>query len=119
MSEIKLTYEEWVQEGTKRYGPDKKIWKFKCPNCGYIQTYNDFLKEGSSKEEAQGMIGFSCIGRIMKNCKGELGNKKQPCNYAGGGLFKLNPIIITENGKEQGYFDFEETLIKEVEVQHE
>jgi hypothetical protein len=113
MTKEKLTYEEWKQEGIKRYGEDKRNWKFKCPNCGHVQTFNDFLKEGCSEDDAQGMIGFSCIGRIMKECKGELFNKKSPCNYAGGGLFRLNPIMIVRDCLEMEYFDFEDTLIKE------
>lgn len=113
MTELKISYEEWEAEGEKRYGKDKKVWKFKCPNCKFVQTFNDFLKEGATKDEASGMIGFSCIGRVIKGCKGELGNKTAPCNYAGGGLFRFNPITITHDGQEQTYFDFEDSLIKE------
>jgi hypothetical protein len=113
VEQFKISYEDWEKEGIKRYGEDKKEWRFKYPNCSFVQTFNNFLKQGATKEDAQGMIGFSCIGRIMQNCKGELGNKIAPCNYAGGGLFRFNPIIITENGKEQGYFDFADSLIKE------
>ncbi|MBA9071867.1 hypothetical protein FHR71_005660, partial [Methylobacterium sp. RAS18] len=30
-----------------------------------------------------------------------------PCNYAGGGLFKLNPVIVTgPDGSEHAMFDF-------------
>ena len=110
--EKKLSYEEWEKIGTQLYGSDKKEWKFKCPSCGFVQTFNDFLKAGATKEDAQGMIGFSCIGRVMED-KGEfLGKKKKgkPCNYAGGGLFRINPLIIVSEGKEQGYFDFADEL---------
>ena len=119
---MKLTYEQWEKEGKLRYGDDKKQWIFKCPNCKHSQTFNDFLKESVDRLEAQGLIGFSCIGRVMKNCKGELGNKKKPCNYAGEGLFRLNPIIITMEGneeKQQNYFDFEDSLIKETKDKKE
>jgi hypothetical protein len=115
----KLSYEEWENTGTQLYGSDKKEWKFKCPSCGFVQTFNDFLKF-TTKEEAQGMIGFSCIGRVMEE-KGEfLGKKKKgsPCNYAGGGLFRINPVIIVSEGKEQGYFDFADEL-KSEEVKQE
>lgn len=109
-----LSYEEWESEGIKRYGKDKRAWKFKCPSCGFIQTFNDFLKY-INKDKAQGLIGFSCIGRVTEDSKGEyLKNKKQPCNYAGGGLFRLNPIIITKEGTEQTYFDFADSLQEEL-----
>jgi hypothetical protein len=108
----KLTYEEWEKIGTQLYGNDKKEWKFKCPSCGFVQTFNDFIKAGATKEQAQGMIGFSCIGRVMEE-KGEFLGKKQKskaCNYAGGGLFRINPVTIVCDGKEQGYFDFANKL---------
>lgn len=107
----RLTYEEWEKMGQQLYGKDKKEWKFKCPSCGFVQTFNDFIKEGSSKEGAQRMIGFSCIGRVMKEKREFLSKKKKgPCNYAGGGLFRINPVTITNNGKEQSYFDFADKI---------
>jgi hypothetical protein len=104
---IKMTYEEWEKKGLRLYGKDKREWKFKCPSCSFIQTFNDFLKL-TTEEEASSMIGFSCIGRLLED-KGEFLGKKQegkPCNYAGGGLFRINPIIIIRDGIEQSYFDF-------------
>lgn len=108
MDKKEITYEEWEKTGKSLYGVDKKNWKFKCPNCGFVQTYNDFIEKGEEyKKDAQGMTGFSCIGRIMEDCKGELGNKKAPCNYAGGGLFQLNPVKIKyPNGETFQSFDF-------------
>ena len=115
--EKKLIYEEWEKIGKRLYGDDKKEWRFKCPSCGFVQTFNDFLKAGATKEDAQGMIGFSCIGRVMDKKEEFLGKKKdgKPCNYAGGGLFRINPITIISEGKEQGYFDFAEELKEEEE----
>jgi hypothetical protein len=115
-TEKKLSYEEWEKIGSQLYGSDKKEWKFKCPSCSFVQTYNDFLKY-TTKEDAQGMIGFSCIGRVMEE-KGEfLGKKKKgkPCNYAGGGLFRINPVTIVSEGKEQNFFDFADELKTEEE----
>jgi len=39
------------------------------------------------------------------------GDKSKPamgCDYAGGGLFKLNPVKVTSMGKEHELFAFEE-----------
>ena len=52
----------------------------------------------------------------MKDSEGEIFNKKKPCNYAGGGLFRLNPIKIISGDKEQSYFDFADSpLVEEKE----
>ena len=91
-----VSAEDWGKIGTKLYGSDKRNWKFKCPNCGYIQTFNDFLKF-VSEEEARGLIGFSCIGRVMPNCKGTINNKEKPCNYTLGGLFNFAKFWIIWN----------------------
>lgn len=104
--EKKITFEEWEKEGESLFGKDKREWKFVCPNCKHIQCFNDFLKIGIDEETINNVIGFSCIGRFMKDCKGELGNKIAPCNYAGGGLFGLNPIVVIHEKKEYNCFDF-------------
>jgi len=90
-----MTEDELLDLGVKLYGPDKKQWKFKCPSCGYVAKVQDWLDH----EGGENMIAFSCIGRLTGS-KQELGSKEGgPCNYAGGGLFQLNPIeIIREDG---------------------
>lgn len=57
----------------------------------------------------KGSIGISCIGRW---CKGKVRNAfssegKGPCDYSGGGLFRLNPVEVDfgENNK-VGFFEF-------------
>ena len=106
----KITYEEWLEEGKKKFGTeDKRKWKFICPSCGHVQCFEDFISAGATEEEASGMIAFSCVGRVMEE-KGEfLKDKKKPCNYAGGGLFRMNPTQITApDGSVNNYFAFAE-----------
>jgi hypothetical protein len=110
MEKRKYTFKEWIEKGKEIFGTeDRKKWKFRCPSCGFVQSLEDFIKAGTKEEDALGMIGFSCVGRVMQE-KGEfLKDKKQPCNYAGGGLIGLNPVtIITPDGTEHNYFEFEE-----------
>lgn len=100
-----IEYSEWITEAFKRY-PDKNI-TFVCPVCGYRQSVND-LKEAGAGE---GSWGFSCIGRVMPNCRNAFGGNKNgwkgPCNYAGGGLIRLNPVRVRfEDGTVHDYFDF-------------
>ena len=101
------TQEEWRAEAVRRFGEDHKQWKFVCPVCKYVQSVQDYLDANAP----QGAIGFSCVGRYIE------GEAKQafdvsvkeegPCNYAGGGLFRLNPItVILPDESEHQAFDF-------------
>lgn len=91
-----MTYEEWETEGEKRFGKDRKMWKFKCPVCGYVASAQDYLDVG-----AEDGIAFSCIGRWMDKKRDMMtvskkSKSKSPCNYAGGGLFRLNPLKVID-----------------------
>lgn len=103
----KKTLEDWEKEGVSLFGKDKINWRFVCPNCGNIQSPDDFRKykdEGADPSTAY----FSCIGRFMENCDGTISNKKSPCNYTQGGLFILSQIIIVEeDGTQHKVFDFD------------
>lgn len=87
-----LPHAEWIAEGRARYGSDWKAWAFVCPSCGQRQTIGEMISAGMPES----MFAFSCIGRAL-NSEVELGKPTQGhgCNYAGGGLFKLNPVTVT------------------------
>jgi hypothetical protein len=92
-----MTYKDWMDQGTKLFGPDKNKWPFECPSCGYVATAEEYLALGAPP----GAIGFSCIGRFWKD-QSEVQDfpaKKigTPCNYAGGGLFRINPVEVDGN----------------------
>jgi len=87
-----MTVEEWKAEGIRRFGPDQRNWRFKCPSCGYIASIREW-KEAGAPESA---VAFSCVGRWMKE-HGQIWEGKQPCNYAGGGLFRLNPVKVGDD----------------------
>jgi len=93
-----LSYDAWLAEGRKRFGKDGTKWKFKCPSCGVETTVQEWRDAGAP----EGQIAFSCVGRS----KGASGATKSglgapgPCNYAGGGLFRLNPVTVTDFGEE-------------------
>jgi hypothetical protein len=103
----KLTYAEWRAIGTRLYGEDSSKWKFTCPVCKHVQSAEDYFAAGF-KKESEGMIGFSCIGRLLPGSRPAFSNKHNsksgPCDYAGGGLFALNPLHITD--KNVRVFDF-------------
>ncbi|MDD5531278.1 MAG: hypothetical protein PHC52_00645 [Syntrophales bacterium] len=89
-----MTYDEWRDQGNKLFGPDRKKWPFECPSCGYVATAEDYLALGAPL----GAIGFSCIGRFWKDQSKVQGfpakKNGRPCNYAGGGLFRINPVEV-------------------------
>lgn len=96
-----ITLEEWYAKGEELFGKDRKKWKFVCPSCGVVTAVEEWLEN-----DAEGQVAFSCIGR-SKGSKNSIGSEKQPCNYAGGGLFALNPVdVIDEDGKVHSFFDF-------------
>lgn len=111
-----IPVKDWLAEGERLFGTDMKQWKWKCPNCGHVQSIADFLelkKLGIIKAETDvgTLVYYSCIGRfdtrIPEKDVGTLSDKKSPCNYTNGGLFCLtNIFIINESGKQIPVFEF-------------
>jgi len=98
-----MTREEYIAAGLARYGDDHLRWRFRCPSCGHVATPKDW-KDAGAPETA---VAFSCVGRWLPETTEQAFEKKGgPCNYAGGGLFKLNPITVTHDGRKHSVFDF-------------
>ncbi len=91
----------WHAEGRRRFGDDKMQWAFLCPSCGHRWIVSDWKDAGAT----EGEVAFSCVGRHLEG-SGDLGSAPGPCNYAGGGLFKLNPVSITIDGTDHYAFAF-------------
>lgn len=98
-----ITYWEWEAEGLLRFGPDKLKWKFECPVCHHVAEVADW-----EKLDAKNWAAFACVGRWMKDCRVAFGGDGPgPCDYTGGGLFKLNPVIVVlPDGVEMPTFEF-------------
>lgn len=113
---ITIDSDRWSLEGEKRYGPDRKKWKFRCPVCGNIASAEDYFSIGAPADA----VGFSCIGRWSRSCdrayKFDATKDSGPCDYSGGGLFRLNPITVVHNGEKTQFFDFEDPIKMEDEV---
>ena len=104
--------EDWINEAVRRFGDDPKKWKFKCVNCGNVQCIDDLEKLGVKNPE--NYVYFSCIGRFMKNSKGEIGNKKSPCNYTLGGLFNFTKLyVVDDKGEKHSVFEFADEIKNE------
>lgn len=99
-----LTFEEWSKEGREKFGDDMMNWKFVCPSCGHVAKAADWYSAGARS----GAVAFSCVGRYIDGSKEAFRNDGPgPCNYAGGGLFKLNPVRVryTNDGGEPQSID--------------
>lgn len=99
-----MTLEEWYAEGERRFGKDRMQWRFTCPSCGHDACAKDWR----DAKAPEGTIAFSCVGRWLKaDDKNTFERKGGPCQYSGGGLFRLNPItVIDPEGKEHHVFNF-------------
>lgn len=105
--------DEWLDIGTKLYGESARDWKFECPNCGNIQSGQDFiaLKEAkiiSADFEIEKYVYFSCIGRYDTRIKhvGTLGDGIKPCDYTNGGLFNISKVKVKIGDKSVSVFGF-------------
>ncbi len=85
-----ITAEKWHKQGESLFGPDEMKWRFVCPACGHVASVQDY-KDAAAP---QGAVGFSCIGRFLPDPREAFGSGPGPCNYAGGGLIRLNPVDV-------------------------
>ena len=107
----KILLKDWLAEGYKLFGKDERAWKFKCSNCGHIQSIGDFieLREKGISEINPESAYFSCIGRFDSRLQkvGQIGDKTSPCNYTLGGLLCFaHTFVVDEEGKEHPVFEF-------------
>jgi hypothetical protein len=99
-----MTRAEWIAEATRRFGSDPIGWRFICPSCSHVASVKDWRDAGAS----EGAVAFSCVGRYL-DADGTMAFKLAggPCNYAGGGLFKINPVtVIDDEGRKHTVFAF-------------
>lgn len=86
-----LTFEQWNEEGERRFGTDRAKWRFVCPVCKHVASAQDWRDAGAP----EGALAFSCVGRWLEAPRRAFEDSGVgPCNYAGGGLFRLNPVRV-------------------------
>jgi hypothetical protein len=112
---IRMTREQWIAAGKSRYGADRMQWRFRCPSCGHIATPQDYRAAGAP----QTAVGFSCVGRWSGAASEAFSDASGPCNYAGGGLFRINPLLVTDGEQEWQMFDFAEPFEGEARKERE
>ena len=118
-SQTKYTLAAWRAKAADLFGEDLMKWKFICPVCRHVASVQDWKDAGAPVQSA----AFSCVGRWSganpKTAKGDIGPNgiegKGPCNYAGGGLFQLNPVVVVDSdGVELKAFAFAESTGQEI-----
>lgn len=92
-SKVFGTVREWQAEAVRRFGSDPLKWRFVCPMCGHEASVQDWKDAGAPSTAA----AFSCVGRWLKKRKSALRRGKGPCDYAGGGLIRVNPVKVEEH----------------------
>ena len=100
-----VSHDEWQREAEDKFGSDIMQWKFACPVCKHVAAVQDWRDAAAPK----GAIAYSCVGRYAggkaRKAFEESGNG--PCDYAGGGLFRLNPVKVTGGpGGDNYVFEF-------------
>ena len=99
----RMTYEQWHAEGVRRFGPDEMLWRFICPECKHVASPQDWRAAGAPQEA----VAFSCVGRWLTARRSAFVERgRGPCDYAGGGLIAINPVVVVRDGKENAAFDF-------------
>lgn len=118
MNKVALRHDQWLDEMHKRYGPKARDAKFVCPACGHVQTAEQFLQLGMSPPMVASVLGYSCIGRYLQGVevRDAFGQGPGPCNYAGGGLLQISPILVTIDNREFPVFDFADDPLAAKEV---
>ena len=99
-----LSAEQWRAEASRLFGPDPLKWRFVCPSCGHVAAVQDWKNAGAKDTHA----AFSCVGRYTGADDSRTFRKEGgPCTYAGGGLFRINPVAVHhEDGEITHMFAF-------------
>lgn len=107
-----LTLEQWRAEGASRFGTDDaRRWRFVCPSCGHVQTYNELKDMGVPHPDRY--FAFACIGLFHLNNPAaadnvvEAGRPTQGwgCAYRADG--DIAPVLLeVEPGKIRRTFEF-------------
>lgn len=111
ISEIKMRRELEEQQVTSN-----RDYAFICPICQTVQSINSLVVAGTSPDQAEKMIGFSCEGILNdigpipnindQSLKARKRRRQRGCDCALGGLFHVHELEITlDNGKSVPSFE--------------
>lgn len=78
-----MFYDEWMAKGKKLYGDNPLDWRYKCPQCGHVQTPREFKEKGIDPNQAI----TCCASRYW------LGGK-DTCKWTTGGLLRIGGVYV-------------------------
>ncbi len=122
----RITLDDWYYQGVELFGLEPKGWRFICPSCGHVQALKDFLDLGMKRQQAEQIVGYSCIGSwtrkplllMRKGKPAKVSVFMEPdqgagCMYHGGKEPNISPItlVIEEGRSERPTFGFAPELI--------
>lgn len=99
----KYSEKEWLAEGKRLFGENRADWRFECPSCSTTQSARDFMEKAIDKEKMKetignGVVGFSCIGRFVKD---------MGCDWTLGGFLQIHEAeVLTEEGRTVPVMEF-------------
>jgi predicted RNA-binding Zn-ribbon protein involved in translation (DUF1610 family) len=97
-----LSSAEWDAEARRLFGPDPRDWRFVCPSCGHVAAVRDWRAAGAPRDA----VAVSCVGRWLEQRQAAFSGGPGPCDYAGTGLFKLNPVRVKSGDRVWHMFAF-------------
>ena len=105
-----VTHERWLAEGTARFGPDMRDWKFVCPSCGDVAGARDFAvalaanprERGGRRIRASEIVARECIGRSVGaplNCESRY--RRRGCARTADDILPAPVAIVTRRDGEE------------------
>lgn len=90
------THSQWLAEAERRFGPNEKLWGFRCPACGTYQRLNDWFEV----QAPLAAVAVSCVRRWLDTppspaLADRLGDDVGVCAYRPTPEFQLNPVRVT------------------------
>ena len=92
---VELSKEDWLKKGEELYGKDGNEWKFKCSNCGRIQSSKSIKEQMDRGEKSQrwGMLKKGEDFDPSTSCF------SPSCNWVSNGLFSSGILVIIDSTK--------------------
>jgi hypothetical protein len=94
----RITHDEWVREGMDIFGEECSEWEFKCPNCGCVQSFDDWVLLGIRPSEIGHYLGYCCLGVAADNGLG--------CDCSLADLPELAALAVDTDDGVRLQFDF-------------
>lgn len=92
------TQAELIAEAARRFGENRREWRFECPQCGDVATAQDFLDAGEPADSLP--IGVVCIGRVTGALTKQAATNTRGCDWAAFGLFRGPWFVKMPDGRE-------------------